>query len=184
MKLSVALGMFFAAIGLIGLGLYLAPSDAYPIQRAFREHGKPMTARVEEKHMETRSYEAGGRRRGTNSYQERVIAVRLPDRRQLEIDRLVLTSDYDRLQPGDEVTLSVLSGDAAIELLPHGPYYLLASSVDATSTQLLGWAFNGRPASGKAIAAGIPGVILLLLGVGLGYDAIRGPQRPRAGAPA
>jgi hypothetical protein len=58
-------------------------------------------------------------------------------------------------------------------MLPTGPYYMLTSSVEAGTLALLPWAFDGRPASGKAIAAGIPGLILLMLALAMLYDSRR-----------
>ena len=58
-------------------------------------------------------------------------------------------------------------------MLPTGPYYLLTSSVEAGTVALLPWAFDGRPASGKAIAAGIPGLVLTMIALAMAWDSRR-----------
>lgn len=153
-------------IALFLLGLYFAPSHAYSLQAPFRALGEPTIGVIVAKDTRTRTYEAGGQDPRERSYRERVITVELPNEagRKVEIQHLVLRRDYERLAVGDEVAVTLIRGEAARTALPRGPFYLLTSSVEAGPADLLGWAFDGRPASGKAIATLIPGIVLLLIG--------------------
>lgn len=186
MSNRVKRGLRLAIMGGLGLallllGLYLAPSEAYEIQAPFRDFGEPAVGVVVSKALRSRSYNDG-----ELSYQERVVTVALPAEamRQVEIDALVLAGDYERLGVGEQVAVTLIRGEAARAALPHGPFYLLMSSVHAGTLSLLPWAFNGRPASWKAVATIIPGFILLLLAVGLAFSVLRKPQaQPGAATP-
>lgn len=162
---------FIVALGLamVGLGLYLAPGEARRLRAPFQDRGKQTIGVVTSKSTVNRSYVGGGRRARVSSFRERTVSVSVPREanRNVTIEDLVLTRDYDALTKGSEVSITYVTGG-------KGPYYLLTSSVDAGFFALLGWAFNGRPASGLAIAAAIPGVCLLLLGVAL----LAGRRRP------
>lgn len=157
-----------AALGaaLMALAVYLVPSAAYEIQAPFRAHGEQATGTVISKRIKERSYQGGGRRRGTRTYEEREVVVKLATEsgRKITIDDLVLSSDYEALSEGSEVAVTFIRGQAARDALPKGPFYLLTSSVDAGTFSLIPWAFNGRPASGKAIAAALLGFVLLVFG--------------------
>lgn len=159
-------------LALLGLGAYLAPYDAYELQRPFRELGEATTGVVVEKHVTTVEYEAGGQDARTRSYRERAIRVRIDSEagREIDVAHLVLSDDYERLSEGDEVPITFVRGPQAQAALPTGPYYLLTSSVGAGTLALLPWAFDGRPASGKAIAAAIPGVVLTMLALAMLWD--------------
>ena len=152
---------FVATVSLLGLGVYMVPADARAIYGPFEEFGEQFTATVVDKRVVERSYEGGGRRGGTKTYEERVIDVNL-DGRTVSIDDLVLADDYAALESGDEVEVTLIRGDKARDALPKGPYYLLTNSVTAGSLAYLGWAFNGRPAHPGAIFTVIPGLLFLL----------------------
>lgn len=162
-------------LGLVTLGLYLAPSEAYELQEPFRDGGEEQMATVVSTGAGTRSYEAGGQNGGTRTYEVLTVDVELDNGRKVRIDHLVLARDHERLSAGDSVSITLIRGDAA-KPLPRGPFYMLTSSVHAGPTELLGWAFNGRPASGRAIAAFIPGLIILLLVGALAIDRRRKPE--------
>lgn len=152
---------FIATVTLLGLGVYMVPADARAIYTPFAAFGEQATATVVDKRIVERAYEGGGRRRGTKTYEEHVVDVKL-DGRTVSIDALVLHDDYAALKPGDDVEVTFIRGDKAREALPKGPYYLLSSSVSAGSLAYLGWAFNGRPAHPGAIFTVIPGLLFLL----------------------
>lgn len=158
--------------GLVALGVYLAPSEAYEIQQPFRDGGEQQMATVVSTGAGSRSYEAGGQHGGTRTYEVLTVDVELDSGRTVRIDHLVLARDHERLSPGDEVSVTLIRGEMT-KALPRGPFYLLTSSVDAGTMDLLGWTFNGRPASGKAIAALIPGLILLMFVGALTIDRLR-----------
>ena len=162
-------------LSLLLLGAYLAPYDAYALQRPFRELGEATTGIVVDKHVATVEYEAGGQDARTRSYRERSLRVRI-DReagREVDVQHLVLKDDYERLSEGDEVAITFVRGEQARAALPTGPYYMLTRSVEAGTLELLPWAFDGRPASGKAIAAGIPGLVLTMIALAMLYDGRR-----------
>lgn len=148
---------------LLLLGVYLAPLEAYRLQAPFRESSVEASATVLSKQVVGQRFAT---RRGEASYQERVVSLRLPGGDEVTIARLVLSPDFERLREGEEVKVMEATHPA-----PDGPRYLLASSVRAGTLGLLGWAFSGRPASGLAIAATIPGLCMLLLGSALLYQS-------------
>jgi hypothetical protein len=152
-------GLLLLGVGLLGATVYTAPMDAYDIQAPFKAHGEKVTGTVVEKSTVTRKFIGGGRRgKGEHSWEEPAVKVKVKGRT-VRIKHLVLQSDFDALSEGDEVSVTLVRGKAAREALPKGPYYLLSSSVDAGPTQLLGWAFSGRPAHPAAIGTGIGGLV-------------------------
>ncbi|NJK32096.1 MAG: hypothetical protein HC927_06585 [Deltaproteobacteria bacterium] len=157
---ALPLGLAF-----VFLGLWLAPREARRIRAPFLERGETKPAFVERKHESTRAFEGQDR---TYSYREYVIEVRIPDEadRRVEIGDLVLARDYRALEIGDEVSLTYIHGGPP-------PYYLLTSSVEASTWAFLPWAFNGRPASGLAIAAMIPGICIVLIAGAVLFDRRR-----------
>ncbi len=147
---------------LVGLGVYFVPADARDIQVPFQEFGEPRQGTVVDKRTAQRSYEGGGRRGGgTKTYEELVVEVEL-EGRTVTIENLVLARDYEALQEGDDVDITIVRGKRARKALPRGPYYLLTSSVEAGTLDYLGWAFSGRPARPAAVLTVIPGIVFLI----------------------
>ncbi len=170
---------FVCGFGLLSLGLYLVPGDARDIYTPFQELGEQRTATVLETRTIQRSYEGGGRRGGTKTYEESVVDVDLEGRK-ITISDLVLSSDAQTLSKGDSVSITLIRGAKAKEALPRGPFYLLTSSVEAGSLAYLGWAFRGRPARPAAVLTVIPGLVFVIAGLVL--LALRPRKRPETGA--